>query len=48
MISEEEEGRMTPLVKYPTRAFVPKNEEEEALVQRRASKFTFVNIFLKT
>jgi ribonuclease HI len=43
MTTEEEEGYMTPtLIKYLTRAFTPKNEEEEALVRRRASKFTKV------
>jgi len=42
MISEEEEGWMTPLIKYLTRAFVPKNEDEEALLRRRASKFRMV------
>jgi len=42
MISEEEEGWITPLIKYLTGAFVPKDEDEGALVQRRASKFTMV------
>jgi len=33
---------MTPLIKYLTRSFVPKDEEEEALVRKRASKFSMV------
>lgn len=42
MILEEDEGWMTPLIKYLMGSFVPKDEEEEALVRRRASKFTMV------
>ena len=42
MIFEEEDGWMTQLIKYLSGAFVPKDEENEALVRRRALKFTMV------
>jgi len=42
MIVGADEGWMTPLIKYLTRSFLAKNEEEDAQVRRRASKFTMV------
>jgi len=33
---------MTPLIKYLTGSFVTKNEKEDALVRKRAFKFTMV------
>jgi len=33
---------MTPIIRYLTGSFQPKDEEEEALVRKRASKFTMV------
>jgi len=41
-ISDEVEGWMTPIVKYLTGAFSPRNEEEAQMIKRRAAKFTMV------
>jgi ribonuclease HI len=42
-IIEDKESWMTPLLKYLTGSFAPKNEEEEQMVRKRASKFTIVS-----
>jgi len=42
VINEEVEGWMTPIIKYLTGSFSPKNEEEAETVKRRAAKFTMV------
>jgi len=41
-ISVEAEGWMTPIIKYLTGSFSPKNDEEAQAVKRRAAKFTMV------
>ena len=41
-ISDEVEGWMTPIVKYLTGAFSPRNEEETQMIKRREAKFTMV------
>jgi len=42
VIGAEVEGWMTPIVKYLTGSFSPKNDEEAQVVRRRATKFTMV------
>ena len=42
VIGAEVEGWMTPIVKYLTGSFSPKNDEEAQAVKRRAAKFTMV------
>ena len=42
-ITESKESWMTPLLKYLTGSYTPKNEEEEQVVRKRASKFTIVS-----
>lgn len=41
-VTEEKEGWMTPSLKFLTGSFAPKNDEEERMVRKSASKFTII------
>jgi len=42
VVNKEVEGWMTPIIKYLTGSFSPKNEKEAQTVKRRVAKFTMV------